>query len=226
MREQFTRGVTAGIPRRLALITLSSLALLACTDEDVQPVVADDAVLIADLSEEMQAVFGEFEIDPGILALVSPQARSELDIPGDEISPYFEWRTDQDHEAALADWQAMCLTEAGFPAFVEEETGAVVQQGEENLHRAAESEEDDLCSVEAVIRFPLRPSPDTPQEWQFFYDRAVTTARCVQGLGFDFEIPTLDQFIEGDGLWSGYDFVNAPAMSDEEWLELNGACPQ
>lgn len=194
------------------------------TSDAAQTASAADPALVALLPEETQQAISKFEINPGPLELVPKDDLSKIVVNENDVRTVSDFESAGDQDNARTDWQVGCLKAAGLPAELDP-TGAIEMRADNIGEQLEATGADEVCTVEALIRFPLRPEPTTREEWQIVYDEQTEIADCLDKLGFSSSQPSLDEFIDNRGSWAAYDAV-PDDIEETEWIRVNQECPQ
>jgi hypothetical protein len=118
----------------------------------------------------------------------------------------------------IADFIEACLEEKAITVFSRTPDGGFAG---ENV-TPVEIEEMRKCKTAALERFPMPPAPKSRTEYQVLYELLVREAECLTGAGYPIEVPSLDTYIDRNGMWSPY--ADVPMTAD--WSSLNLECPQ
>lgn len=114
-----------------------------------------------------------------------------------------------------------CLKDHAVTAFVRGPQGGFA--GRNVTERDREALED--CFRTASERFDWPPpQPQTAADHRVIYEMYGRMADCLEGLGFEIEMPTFETYYESQGDWYPYDEL--PTPSGGEWQVWNTTCPQ
>lgn len=150
-----------------------------------------------------------------------------IDLDGIDPQPYDAFPTKTDYDRAFAGFVAGCLRGKGYAAeVIDAAEGPAVDIGRLPLDDPAVSKAHGLCVVEGLFRFPPRPRPVTPQEWQMVYEEQVATAECLEEkFGYRANVPSFDAYVDDPSAWVAYDAV-PEALPPGQWRAVNEECPQ
>ena len=222
-------GESAGT--RLLGVSIRTLALVAlvaasCGGAEHPPSTepSTSVTMTYDFPLEIMAIISEYQIPVAMLPALSSEELAQISIAETEVRPYTDFPSDHDHAVAMAEWTAECLTSSGFRTIVDPPGSAQLSYTGPNTSDFRSSPARRICQVEAVLRFPPRPLPETQAEWRDLYDKAVQIASCLSDHGFETgRPPSLDTYVDSGGAWDP--FALLPDDIDiDVWNELIVAC--
>lgn len=129
------------------------------------------------------------------------------------------------------EWQEAfesCAIQAGFVGEITfEADGGISFVGEETEHN---DELLDQCSAQVNESFAEARTQDDPRlQLVAQYELAKRAAACVEEqLGLDAKLPSLEAYIDSNGLWNVYTAAieASPVKPPAQWDEWQSACPQ